>query len=191
MTITVTTDRTLFRQTIIAWLNAYTGIDKAKIIWANQSTPRPDRPYATVFFPSGSVKSGFDEAVANYNAGTQAIERMTHGPRTIAVQVEVYTDQAQVPNQDEAYELLENALLALDTVPMRESFAAAKIGLLDHAPVQKLDEQLADRWERRAMAELTVTYSGETFDDGGGGSGNWIETADVPSEANGKANYGT
>jgi hypothetical protein len=51
-----------------------------------------------------------------------------------------------------------------------------------------MDEQLGDRWERRAMAEVQFSYSGETFDDGDG-TGNWIETVEAPTEENGNADY--
>lgn len=191
MTVTVTTDRTLFRTTVKNWLKAAMSLNEAHVIWANQSVPRPTKPYASVLFPSGSVKFGVaDESEKSYNAGTQAVERQSNGPRTIVAQIEVYADPATVANADEAFELLENALLMLDTEGVRTAFRAAKLGVISQSPVSRMDEQLGDRWERRAIAEVVFSYSAETFDDGGGGTGDWIETVEIPSEQNGNADYG-
>lgn len=183
----VTTDRTLFRTTLLWWLTTFGGVAAAR--WMNQEAPRPVKPYGAIFFPSGSIKSGFDEEIQDFNYVTQSIERMTHGPRLITAQIEIYTDPATVAHGAEAYELLENALLALDTVSVRDRFRAAKIGFLSHTPAMRMDEQLGERWERRAMAELTLSYSGETLHNGGSGVGNWIRTVEVPAEANGNADY--
>lgn len=188
MTLTVTTDRTLFRQTIVNWLNTYAGL-AGRVVWANQATPRPAKPYGSILFPSSGVKSGWDEERQDFNAIAEVIERTTSGPRMISAQIEVYTDPAASPHASEAAELLDNALLALDTNAVREAFRAAKIGVISQTAVQRMDEQLGDRWERRAMAEVQFSYSGETFDDGGSGSGNWIETVESPTEANGNADY--
>lgn len=188
MSLTVTTDRALFRQTIITWLSTYAGIAKAKIIWADQSTPRPAKPYATIYFPTGFVKTGFDEERRDFNDYEEVIERLTGGPRTITAQVEVYTDPAPSANADEAQELLENALLALDTSAVQELFRAAKIGYFGYTAPMRLDDQFGDRWERRSHSDVTFVYSGEIFDDGDG-TGNWIETVEVPTEGNGHATY--
>ena len=188
MALTITTDRTLFRQTLIAWLNTYAVLG-GRIIWADQTTPRPAKPYGTVFFPSGPVKTGLDDEVQSYNAPGSVVQRRTSGPRLITLQVEVYTDPATAAHASEAAELLENALMALDTIAVRDLFRAAKIGLISQTPAQRLDDQLGERWERRAMSELVLSYSGETFDDGGSGTGNWIETVQVPTELNGNADY--
>src|SRR3990172_2090902 len=184
---TVTTDRTLFRQTLEDWLTTYAGI--ARMFWTKKKTPRPAKPYGTIFFPSGSIKSGFDEEIQSFNYPTQSVERLTHGPRLITVQVELYSKPAEIAHEAEAYEMRENALLALDTHAVRELFRAAKIGLISHTPVQRMDDQLGERWERRALAELTLSYSGETLHNGGSGVGNWIRTVEVPTDANGNAGY--
>jgi hypothetical protein len=188
MALTITTDRVLFRQTLIAWLNTYAGLG-GRVIWADQTAVRPAKPYGTVFFPSGGVKTGIDDEVQSFYAPGSVVQRRTSGPRLITLQVEVYTDPATTAHANEAAELLENALLALDTVAVRDSFRAAKIGVISQTPVVRLDDQLGERWERRAMSEVVLSYSGETFDDGGSGTGNWIETVQTPTEQNGNADY--
>lgn len=189
MTLATTTDRALFRQTIASWLNTYAGLS-GRVIWANQSTPRPGKPYGSILFPTRSRKPGLDETRASFNVTSQAIERVTQGPRIIVAQVEIYSDPAADVNTAEAADMLDDALLALDTVSVRDLFRTSKIGMLGHTPVQDLDEQLGDRWERRAQSDVTFAYSGETFDDGGAGTGDWIETVKIPTEGNGNATYG-
>jgi hypothetical protein len=192
LTLTVTTDRILLKQTILAWLAARTGIPAERWIWANQRTPRPKKPYGTVFFPSGFVKVGIDEQRREFNEYDEILQKTTTGPRTLTAQIEVYTDPATKDADVEAMELLENAIITLDTDAVRDAFTAAKIGIISQGSPQALDEQLGERWERRAMCEVVFSYSGESFDDGSTGeSGNWIETVQVPTEANDNADYGT
>jgi len=187
MTLSVTTDHALVRSTIRTWLMTYAVL--GEVIYANQTTERPPKPYGTLLVLSSGLRSGLDEHIESFNGGSQLIERITAGPRQLVAQVEVYTDPATTPS-NEAAELLENALLALDTVLVKDVFRVAKIGVLGHTSATRLDEQLGDRWERRAVADVTFTYSGETFDDGvTGESGNWIETVEIPTEDNGNATY--
>lgn len=190
MALATTTDRALFRQTILSWLDTYAGLG-TRVIWANQSTIRPAKPYGSIVFPTRFQAPGIDEARGSFNVTSQLIERVTYGPRVVTAQVEVYSDPAIDVLTLDAADMLENALLALQTVLVRDLLRAAKIGMLGHTPVQNLDEQLGDRWEMRAQSDVTFSYSGETFDDGGGGSGDWIETAEIPTEENGNATYGT
>lgn len=184
MTITVTTDRVLINQTLIGWLAAFTGIAAERIIFLNQTIERPAKPYIGIVVLTRGIKTGTDDVVSSFDVPSQKIQRITAGPRQLVFQIEVYTDPATSAATPEADELLENAMLGLDTETIRDSFRAAKIGLLGQTPTNRLDEQLGERWERRAQADITITYSGETFDDGAD-SGNWVETVQIPTEENG------
>lgn len=188
MTLSITTDFILIRKTIYDWLLTYAGVNS--VIYANQEVNRPQKPYASISINSRSLRTGHDEERQDYNVGNDVIEKQTSGPRQMIVQCEVYSDPASIPSDLEAAELLENALLALDSELVKSVFRAAKIGILSHTPVIPLDEQLGDRWERRALSDVTFTYSGETFDDGlTGESGNLVETVEIPTEDNGNATY--
>jgi hypothetical protein len=179
--ITVTTDYALNQKAIVDWLKAYAGV--GQVLYADTETPRPPKPYATILFTTRGIRTGFDEERASFAANV--IQRTTTGPRQLNVQAEVYSDPATSAATAEADRLLEGALLALDTIPVRDSFRAAKLGFLSHGAISRLDEIFGNRWERRAVCDLTFCYSGETFDDGGAGSGNWVETVQIPSELNG------
>lgn len=184
MTITVTTDRKLIYDTIIAWLIASTGFAEDKIQFLNQGESRPPKPFISIMILNRGIKTGTDDVIQSYDVGSQKIQRITAGPRLLICQIEIYTEPATEFTGTEADEILENALLALDTEEIKALFRAAKIGQLTETPINRLDEQLGERWERRAQSDVTFTYSGETFDDGAT-SGNWIETVENPTEENG------
>ena len=182
MTITVTTDRALIYSTLREWLGVYSGLGVEKIAFSMQAASRLVKPYATMMILNRGIKTGIDDVISTYDAGTEKVQRLTAGPRQMVLQVEVFTEPAESANDSEADEILENAMLALDTEEVKALFRDAKIGLLRQNPVTRLDEQLGERWERRAQSDVTITYSGETFDDGAT-SGNWIETVDYDINA--------
>lgn len=188
MTLTVTTDFILIRKTIYDWLLAYAGV--SSVIYANQEVDRPAKPYASIIITSRSLRSGHDEERNSYNGTSGKLERQTSGTRQMIMQCEVYSDPAKLPTDLEASDLLEGALLALDSELVKSSFRDAKIGILSHTPIIRLDDQSGDRWERRALSDIVFTYSGETFDDGlTGETGNIVETVEIPTEENGNATY--
>jgi len=188
MTLTVTTDFILIRKTIYDWLLTYASVNS--VIYTNQEVNRPTKPYASILINNGSLRFGHDEERNSYNGTSGVLERTTSGTRQMVVQCEVYSDPATTPNDLEAAELLESALLALDSEAVKSVFRAAKIGILSHTPVIRLDDQTGDRWERRALSDVIFTYSGETFDDGlTGETGNIVETVEIPTEDNANATY--
>lgn len=188
MALSITTDFILIRKTIYDWLLTYTGVNS--VIYVGQEVSRPAKPYASMLINNGSLRSGHDEERNEYNGTSGQLERRTSGTRQMIVQCEVYSDPAKLPTELEAAELLERALLALDSELVKSAFRDAKIGILSHTPIIRLDDQTGDRWERRALSDVTFTYSGETFDDGlTGETGNIVETVEVPTEENGNATY--
>lgn len=189
MTVSVTTDHEANLRAILNWFEVYTGVGAGNVIWLNQATSRPAKPYGGILITSNGLRFGFDHVDQQFDVPTQAVQRQTSGPRQLVCQCEVYTDPPTTLAGLDAAQRLENALLALDSEEVRDAFRAAKIGLLSHGQINRLDEQFGDRWERRAQVDVSFTYSGETFDDGGGSTGDWVETVEVPSEDNANANY--
>lgn len=183
MAITVLTDYDAFKNALIDWITTYGGVSEA--IFKNQDAPRPAKPYAAFLITSDNGRFGIDESRQSYDDVNEVIQRNTAGLRKMNVQLDFYTEPAKAVGEKEAADYLNNLLLTLDTVAVRELFKDANISVLNHTSVNRLDEQLGDRWERRAQVDLTLLYTGETFDDGGGSSGDWIETVEVPTEDNG------
>lgn len=185
MAVIVTTDFEANLRTVLNWLETYSGVGSGKVIWLNQETPRPAKPYAGILVMNTGLRFGFDHTDQQFDIPTNKVQRQTSGPRQLVAQCEVYTDPPLTLAGLDAAQMLESALLALDTEEVRDTFRAAKIGVLSHGQINRLDEQFGDRWERRAQADINFTYSGETFDDGGGSTGDWVETVQTPTETNG------
>ena len=182
MAIALLTDFTAMMNAIEAWLKASTGIET--VIDKNQDAERPAKPYAAIKINTRGVRFGFDDVVENHNTVSNVIERNVVGPRKMTLQVEIYTEPKSVANESEAGDLLEIGLMSLEQTFFVELFNSANFSVLDHTAINNLDEQLGERWERRAQTDLILLYTGETFNDGTDGSGNWIETAEAPSESN-------
>lgn len=183
MAITVKTDYDALRGAILTWITTYGGVSEA--IFKNQDNTRPAKPYAAILITSDNTRFGIDESRQGYDAVNQVIQRTTSGIRRMNVQLEFYSEPAKAIGEKEAADYLNNLLLTLDTVAVRDLFKDANLTVLNHTSVNRLDEQLGDRWERRAQVDLTLLYTGETFDDGGGSSGDWIENVKVPTTGNG------
>lgn len=179
MALTNTTDHEGNLRTILNWLEVYSGVGAGKVIWLNQETSRPAKPYAGILIITSGLRFGFDHVQESFVG--DRIQRQISGPRQLVAQCEVYTDPPATLATADAAQMLEDALLSLDTEEVRDAFRAAKIGVLSHGQINRLDEQFGDRWERRAQVDINFTYSGEIFDDGGGSSGDWIENAPITS----------
>ncbi len=170
---------------ILNWVEVYTGVGAGNVIWLDQDTPRPPKPYAGILIINSGMRFGFDYVDRTFDDPNQRVQRKTSGPRQLVAQIEVYTDPVKTLAEKDAPRMLEDALMALDSIEVRDAFRVAKIGVLNHTLVNRLDEQFGDRWERRAQADVTFLYSGEMFDDGVGPSGDWVETVEVLTESNG------
>lgn len=181
--IVVLTDYNAMRAAILTWLTTYAGLSDA--VFKNQAAPRPAKPYAGILITSDGTKIGIDERRPSFDAGNNVIQLNTTGPRKMNVQVDIYSDPAKSTSDIEAADYLNTALLMLDTLAIEELFKSANLALLNHTSINRLDEQLGNRWERRAQVDLTFLYTGETFDDGSGSSGDWIETVEIPTMING------
>ncbi len=182
MAIVLKTDFDAIMTAIESWIKTSTSI--ANVIEKNQLGDRPEKPYAAIKINSRGIRIGFDEDIENFNTGSNVIERSIVGPRKMTLQLEFYTDPKTAMGQNEAGDLLEIALLTLEQPFFVDLFNSAKFSVLDHTAINNLDEQLGERWERRAQSDLTLLYTGETFNDGDDGSGNWIQTVELPTESN-------
>ncbi len=190
MAITTITDYEANLRAILNWLETYSGLGAGNVIWLNQEVSRPAKPYGGILVMNSGLRFGLDHVEQTFDIPSQNVQRKISGPRQLVAQIEVYTDPPATLADADAAQMLENALTALDTEEVRDAFRVAKIGVLSHTQINRLDEQFGDRWERRAQADVNFTYSGETFDDGAGSSGDWVESVQIPSEDNGNAIIG-
>ena len=185
--ITDQTDYEAIRLAILTWLKDYVGLNE--VVFANQKVNRPAKPYATLLIISQGNKSGLDDVIQEFNAGSEQIERTHLGPRTLTAQVMIYSDPATDLATKEAQHYMSFALDTLESGAIRDLFRNAGIAVLQHTAPNRLDQQLGDRWERRSQTDLTFSYTSKIFDDGGDGSGDWVESVELPTESNGTATF--
>ena len=89
-------------------------------------------------------------------------------------------------------ELLEQALGALSMRQVIDVFQGADIASLDYEVLNVADEQIGERWERRAVADVRFSYRTILFDDGtdpAPDDGVYIATVDAITEANSTATW--
>lgn len=190
MPVQVVTDFGAMEAALVAWLATYSGLGTGKVQWFNQKAPRLTRPYGTLYVVSHGQRLGLDDVKYTYNGATGLLDRRNHGPRTMTVAAQVFSEPMATPGALDARKYLEAALMALETQVVTDAFAAAGLAFLEHEPITTPDEQLADRWERRAVADLRLLYTGAIEEVGDEGT-NWIETVVTPTEDNGNLTIGT
>lgn len=183
--ITDTTNYAGLKTAIRDWLLNYSG-GLTDVIFSNQAEGRPAKPYATILIIVSGIKLGLDDdVIQTFDVPGQAIQREHLGPRQMTIQIEIYSEPAQALTDREAADYLNQALHATESIPVRDLFRNAGIALARYTAPNRLDEQLGERWERRSQTDLTINYTGSIFDDGGAGSGDWVETVETPLEQNG------
>lgn len=185
MAITVITDFDLIKTTLLAWLQTFSSDDGTllqSVEFKNQEGDRPPKPYGNILITNSGRKFGIDEERQEFNIPQQAIDKTTTGIREMKVQIDIYSEPAKSLDDIEAREMLERALMTLETQVVKDLFKSANLSFIEHTPINELDQQLGERWERRAQTDLTLLYTSEVLDTGA--NDNWIETAENPTEAN-------
>jgi len=185
MSLIIKTDYDAIRQALITWLQTYSGAGMGDVTFKNQSEYRPSKPYGSILVISDGIRFGFDGVVQDFEPTNQVVQRTYYGPRQMTIQAEIYTDTSTAQGQMNAVDRLNYAVLSLETMQVQDIFRAANMAYISHTSVNDLAEQLGERWESRAQADLKFLYTGEIFDDGAGSSGDWVETVQVPTESNG------
>jgi len=183
MAIILITDYAAMKGALLQWLREQSGASMGKAIFLNQETDRPDRPYATLQVIADNIKTGDDDIRPEYDGGVPELKYRTVGLREMTVNVQIYTEPAGLVSDIEAADRLNQALITLDHPSIHKQFNDANISILGHTPVIRLDEQLGERWERRASSDLRILYTAESVDDGS--FGEWVEQVEYPTRDNG------
>ena len=182
MAITLITNYAAMKSSILQWLRENSGADMGKAIFLNQEGDRPEKPYATLQVMTDNIKTGDDDIRPEFNAGIPELIYRTFGYREMIVNVQLYTEPAKASNEIEAADRLNRALILLDHPIIVTQFNDANFSVLEHTPVIRLDEQLGERWERRASSDLRILYTAESVDDGS--FGEWVESVEIPTVEN-------
>ena len=179
---TLVTNYPAMRSSILAWLRDNSGAGMGQAVFTRQMAKRPSLPYATIQTIADNIKSGYDDVRKEFNAGVPSLIYRTVGLREMTINVQIYTKPAESTADLEAIDRLNAALIAIDHPALVEQFNSVNMTILSHTPIIPLDEQLGDRWERRASTDLRIMYTAESVDDGG--FGNWVDTVEIPRESN-------
>lgn len=181
------TSHALHRTALRTWLLARAGL--TNVVWANQAGDRPSTlPFGVLQIVSRGKQIGVDHVKEELTA--TVLEKTYIGLREMTVQITIYAAPADSDDDFEASELLEQALAALAMQQVIDTFRVAFLASMDWEVINTVDEQLGERWERRAVADLRLSYRSVLFDDGtdpAPDDGQWIETVDSITEANGSA----
>lgn len=183
MAIVLVTDYAVMKAALLLWLEQQSGTAMGKAIFLNQKADRPATPYATIQVITDNIRTGTDDIRAEYDGGVPQLKYRTVGLREMTVQVQIYAEPAESATDVEAADRLNQALITLDHPSINKQFNDANISILGHTSVVRLDEQLGERWERRAAADLRIMYTAESIDDGS--FGEWVESVQIPRESNG------
>ncbi len=130
------------------WARGAFGFD---VVWYGQEAPRLPTPYATLHWFSDEM---IGLAERQHIQLALDVEEQVQELRRLTVQIEVYAGPATDTATPEALELLEAALLTLQSAEVTREFRQARISFLNHEAVLNLDEFDGDRWERRALCDV-------------------------------------
>ncbi len=184
MTITYATEHAAHWRILFDWLWKYGGLDSSKVRRLNQVAGRPDLPYANMQVIA-DVAEGIEGELWNHDTEADKMDVAVYGPRRMTLQCNMYT--AVETGVDDiaasAMTKLTMAVHALRIPPVKASFKSNGIAFLRAvSSIRESDEQLGQRWERRAVIDLEFGYTALTVLIG---EEDYLATVDIPNETDG------
>jgi hypothetical protein len=128
-------------------------------IWRNQSTPRPEYPYATLLIIAGPVRrGGRDEVRTETLSGQPQGEEVavtTCGLREFTVSCQIYVAKPDHVNPEaHARSLMTAAQSNLGQLSTLARLRAAGLSVVEEGPVQNIDEVLEDAYVSRSNMDV-------------------------------------
>lgn len=139
------------RNGLVAWLEASLGTGR-KAIWADQTAPRPDKPFATLAVTSFDNRGGFQ---AEEREGATDDQRVHVRHLTHELSVQVFANDAV--GSASAVQLLGAALQRLDLHSVRRALVQAGIRIQNVGTPRSLPVAQATRTEGRAQVDITLS----------------------------------
>lgn len=183
MTVDAPINMETFTEAIHNWYSTATGIET---IWADQSAPRPEYPYAALNIISGPLtESPVWEQRHTYDATRPNGEQIVWEscvPCTFVIGTQVYVT---VPDSRDPFynatQYAARAQAALSVPAYRVDFAAASIAVVDKGTVTNIDEVIDDAYVSRSSMDVTfrAALSVTSYDQ-------WIETVGLNSPTLGR-----
>jgi len=151
------------RITLYNWFKELSGLDR--VIWANQARERPDRPYAMLnitSFPKapGQVERNQREVGTSPN-DRHYIDNRSQQP--ISMSTNVYTKKHCL--DEDAFTLMMKVNQSVEAIQINEWLKSYNIAYFDKSEMRNLDEQLAQRWEKRAQQDFQFRFVTTTTEE--------------------------
>lgn len=155
---TITTEPTLetLKLALKTWVKDATGLDR--VIWANQSIARPDLPYAALNIISYPMEIGQPERRVLSATGGYVYENVENQQMTLSVNV--YTE----PSTNDAFLYLQKLNQSVRINYWYEYLRNNSLSLFDKSVMRNIDQQLGDRWEKRAQQDYTFRFRTRTLE---------------------------
>ena len=152
---------------ILAWFQSASGLASGHVLWGNQRTPNPARPYAklkrTGLRDAGGIggELSYDYSAARA-AGKEIVETVV-SRKSFTVSCIVYSDAVVGDDQETllgvatrtAAEYAEDARTALSLPTVVAALGVAGIASWDSSPIRDIPEQKGNLWLSRAELEVT------------------------------------
>lgn len=139
------------RNALIKWAKLYSRQKKLQFIWSEQDSPRPKRPYGTLRFLTGPVKSGADEERVCDDGSV-----LTSGPRQFTLSVNIYGE--------ESLNLMATLQDSLDLPSCREYFRGHGLSVFEELGVQNLTSLIESEYEDRSQMDIIFNYASNVED---------------------------
>lgn len=138
-----------------AFVVAVTGFAAGKVIWANQKTPRPAYPYASMKKISGPSAVGIDEdrSTTGSFAGKPASLDVV-GNREITMSIQVFGTPNSISPTEHATAYISALQSALSISLYNAPLAVAGLAVRGINPIELPDEQVADAWVSRGILDV-------------------------------------
>lgn len=184
MTTSYITDHAAVERALITWMETYGGVGSGKVHWLNQTGHRPALPFATLFTIADPIADGIDGEFQNFDANTNRLDKLTYGSRRMTLQATIYSVPETVAGGPGARHLLNAAIASLRSQVVKDQLKAVGLSFFQMlSGARVVDEQLGQRWERRAQADFEFGYTSLFVDNPTSNDAeNWIETVSEISE---------
>lgn len=172
-------DWTVCENALHAWLVSATGLDAAKVVWANQDGPEPTGAFVTLKVLAFTPAPGLDALVQTYDAGGAAgadLILAVDARRQLSVSVQAFSPAVTGPTSARA--LLAKAQAALALPGVRSGFSAARLASFNASGITDVSAVRETKWQSRASMEVRF-HAVDSVSE----RTTWIATAEVSQEA--------
>ena len=178
--ITVKTDYESKKRAIQTWFKDYSGV--TEVIWGAYEVEKRTRPYGVINYISSGEPIGIPSHFHAEDINGDLKEVIVQ-PKYLHLQMEVISAPEATLAEPWCSEMLENALHLLASNEVKTALLEAGLSSIEWTEPTRRDEQLGERWEHRAISDVTFAYMAVANQDDAAG---WINKVKIEvSDSNG------